>query len=150
MAGCWARLRAGNRGRARSLLGRQPGRGVADQSCAPTAPWPAGHMRSPGLLLGAAGSFWRPPPRRARPARVHSAQHRPLRPLRGFGRKEEGGITLGGDHTQVPCRQGPRGPSSTYVRTYVQAVPRSLLAVHGANNWETSGACNNGALHSIH
>lgn len=53
----------------------------------------------------------------------------------GFGRKRKGGhFGAGSETTQVHCRQGPRGPSSTtnYVRT---------VAVHGANNWETTGAC---------
>ena len=64
-----------------------------DQSCAPT-----GHMRSPGLLLGAAGSFWRPPPRRARPVRAHSAQQH--RPLRLWKKATKGrGITWGRPHT---------------------------------------------------
>lgn len=123
----WARhrhrLRAGNRGRARS--GWPAGVWAINHALPP----PTAHMRSPGSR----GYSARQAGRQLfggdhHVALASSTSTCPLLPCCtdhcGFGRKRKGGhFGAGSETTQVHCRQGPLGPSSTtYVRTCVQAV----------------------------
>lgn len=80
----------------------------------------------------------------ARPVRAHSWPAAPTTAaLEEKGRGDHFGFGAGSETTQVHCRKGPRarGPSSTtyYVRTCVRASSDAArVAVHGANNWETT------------